>query len=129
MRREHRKGQVSAELAVLFTFAVAAFVLMGFYLQRAAQGSTKANTDSIGQQFSTDSPWNNQTTSNSYERGIGVTLEETETTSISCSTGAFGSGAAPGIDPLPATDCDPVEWATDPDAAATDTILTKPSTP
>lgn len=122
----NRRGQVTAENAVLFAFVIGGFVFMGFYLQRAAQGSTKANTDSIGAQFSTDSPWNNQTTSNSYERGIGVTLEETETTSVSCSTGALGSGVAPGIDPLSATDCDPVEWATAPDP--TKTILTD-STP
>ncbi len=49
----NRRGQVTAEMAVLFTFVIAAFVFMGIYLQRAAQGGVKGNADGLGQQFST----------------------------------------------------------------------------
>src|SRR3989338_6254657 len=53
----NRRGQVTAEMAVLFTFVIAGFVFMGIYLQRAAQGGVKSNADSLGQQFSTQSQW------------------------------------------------------------------------
>ncbi len=63
----NRRGQVTAEMAVLFTFIIAAFVFMGVYLQRAAQGGVKQNADGLGQQFSTAGSWTSTvtTTSNS----------------------------------------------------------------
>jgi len=50
----NRRGQVTAEMAVLFAFVIAAFVFMGIYMQRGVQGSTKSNADQLGQQFSTE---------------------------------------------------------------------------
>jgi len=120
----NRHGQVTAESAVLFAFVIGGFVAMGFYLQRAAQGSTKANTDALGSQFSTNSPWNSMTASESYERKEGTA--GTKTTSTSCSTGSHGVGVALGsLDTLPA-DCDAEDWATAPDPA--ETILRAPGT-
>ena len=62
--RMNRRGQVTAEMAVLFTFVIAAFVFMGVYLQRATQGGVKSNADGLGSQFSTKSPWNSNTVTN-----------------------------------------------------------------
>lgn len=71
--RMNRRGQVTAEMAVLFTFVIAAFVFMGVYLQRATQGGVKSNADGLGQQFSTKSPWSNTTTSNSNSTDTSTT--------------------------------------------------------
>lgn len=61
--RGNRRGQVTAEMAVLFSFVIAALVFMGTYIQRGSQGSVKGNVDSIGQQFSTEQPWSSRSTS------------------------------------------------------------------
>lgn len=121
MRCNH-KGQVTAETAVLFSFVIAGFVFMGFYLQRAAQGSTKANTDSIGVQFSTDSPWNSHSASASYERNdAAVNPTASSTESDSCSTGSHSVGV--GVrDGLPTDDCVPGSFA-----GSSDSILTAPT--
>lgn len=50
--KRYQRGQVTVEVAVLFAFIIAAFVFMGIYLQRGAQGGVKGNVDSLGQQFS-----------------------------------------------------------------------------
>ena len=91
--RVRERGQVTAELAVLFAFVIGGFVAMGFYLQRGVQGSTKANTDSIGTQFSKTGAWNSQSVSQSYERQpVGAT--NVKTTSVSCSQGSQAMGGA-----------------------------------
>ena len=113
--RRNQQGQVTAESAVLFSFVIAGFVFMGFYLQRAAQGSTKANTDAIGTQFTVNSPWNNQATSQSFEK-TDATTGQVKTTSVSCSHGAHGFGAAiPADDEIGWTDpdCNPLDYYTD----------------
>lgn len=105
MMRRHQRGQVSAELAVLFTFAVAGFVLMGIYLQRAAQGSTKSNTDSIGSQFSTTNPFNSYSETSTHERtfatqGVGgntTVTSKARTDSCSQYSHGFGTQAADGL--------------------------------
>lgn len=71
--RLNRRGQVTAEMAVLFTFVIAAFVFMGVYLQRATQGGVKGNADGLGQQFSTNSGWNSSVTSNSNSTDTSTT--------------------------------------------------------
>lgn len=89
--KPNQRGQVTAEMAVLFTFVIAAFVFMGFYLQRAGQGGMKSNADSLGQQFSTTGPWNSFSESISLQK-----KSSTETKSNSCnkySHGVGGSGA------------------------------------
>ncbi len=71
----NRRGQVTAEMAVLFAFVIAAFVFMGIYLQRATQGGTKSNVDQIGQQFSTETAWKTASKSHNLEKGKIVTTE------------------------------------------------------
>jgi len=84
---------VTAELAVLFTFVIAGFVFMGFYLQRGVQGSTKANADSVGSQFSTTSGYASYVASDSHETTDGTV------TSTSCSKTdhAIGTASAPSL--------------------------------
>lgn len=78
----NRRGQVTAELAVLFTFVIAAFVFMGFYLQRGAQGGMKNNADSLGQQFSINTGF--ASTSRQQSRSVsGGSLSTTTSTSTS----------------------------------------------
>ena len=77
MRRD-QQGQVTAEMAVLYTFVIAGLVFMGVYLQRGVQGSTKSNADGIGSQYSTESKWNSFSAQDSHEAG-------TETKTGSCS--------------------------------------------
>lgn len=81
MDRRNRQGQVTAEMAVLFTFVIAAFVFMGFYLQRAGQGGVKSNADSLGQQFSTETPWNSTVTTKSVQ--VGATTDSDSSTTYS----------------------------------------------
>ena len=71
--RLNRRGQVTAEMAVLFTFVIAAFVFMGVYLQRATQGGVKQNADGLGQQFSTLGTWNSTITTNSNSNNTQTT--------------------------------------------------------
>ena len=68
----NQRGQVTAEIAVLFTFIIAAFVFMGVYLQRGAQGGVKGNVDQLGQQFSSGNIWKSQTRSTSHVDQVGV---------------------------------------------------------
>ena len=75
----NRAGQVTAEMAVLFTFVIGAFVFMGFYLQRGAQGGLKGNADALGQQFSTGGPFNSSITSTSTQTGATTTTNSTST--------------------------------------------------
>jgi len=90
--RGNAKGQVTAELAVLFAFVIAGFIGMGFYLQRGIQGSTKANADSVGQQFTKASGYSSFAASDSHEAIAG---DATNTTSTSCSNSQqnFAGGA------------------------------------
>lgn len=62
-----QRGQVTAEMAVLFSFVVAALVFMGVYIQRGAQGGVKGNVDSIGQQFSTSTAWKSVSKSKQHQ--------------------------------------------------------------
>ena len=77
--RWNRRAQVTAEMAVLFTFVIAAFIFMGFYLQRATQGAVKGNADGLGQQFSTIGGWNSSVKSTSKTAGK-VTTSTSDTT-------------------------------------------------
>lgn len=63
-----RGGQVSMEMAVLFSFVVAALVFMGTYIQRGAQGGLKSGLDSIGPQFSTAGNWKSLKKSNQLKK-------------------------------------------------------------
>lgn len=86
----NRRGQVSAEMAVLFTFVVTGLIFMGVYLQRAAQGGVKSNADGLGQQFSTISASNSISRQHSKS-----TVANTITGSCSdYSHGVGGAGAA-----------------------------------
>lgn len=76
----NKRGQLTAELAVLFTFVIAAFVFAGFYLQRGVQGSMRSNADSLGQQFSVRTGgWN------AVSHQSSVTDKDNVTASASCS--------------------------------------------
>lgn len=106
--RRNRKGQVTAETAVLFTFVITGLVFMGMYLQRATQGSMKSNTDGIGSQFSVIStgaaPTSyTQSTQKSYERTL---LTGTQTTSDSCNKQSLAVGGAVATD-VTTTECEP----------------------
>ena len=90
----NRRGQVTAEMAVLFSFAIAGFIFMGFYLQRAAQGSTKSNTDSIGSQFSTTSDWEQASSSQTHERKTSAIVDTVKTNSCSKYSHGLGAGVA-----------------------------------
>jgi len=93
MTLKRQRGQVTAEVAVLFTFVIAGIVFMGTYLQRAAQGGLKSNADSLGSQFSTSESqggWTSYTEQQSTSQTSGVTG------SASCSNSrAALDGAAP----------------------------------
>ena len=52
-----RSGQSTVETAVLFTCVIGGLLFMAGYVQRATQGGMKGNADSIGQQFSTSTPF------------------------------------------------------------------------
>jgi hypothetical protein len=107
MRYQNRRGQVTVETAVMFTFVVAAFVFMGFYLQRAAQGGVKSNADSLGQQFSLQEGYRSFSRSLSREN-------QTASDSIQCSRASQGmGGAAPSLDPhtVNTGTCDPATTA------------------
>lgn len=101
MTLKRQRGQVTAEMAVLFTFVIAGIVFMGTYLQRAAQGGLKSNADSLGSQFSTSTStggWTSYTEQQSRTNTSGVTG------SASCSRSwAQLDGAAPAA----LTGCDP----------------------
>ncbi len=83
--KRNRRGQVTVEVAVLFTFVIAALVYMGFYLQRSAQGAVRGNSDSLGQQFSTASGFNTMQTQHSVVAGP-------VTTTGSCGENSYGLG-------------------------------------
>ena len=74
-----RRGQVTVELAVLFTFVIGALVFMGFYLQRGAQGQVKSNADSLGQQFSLSGAWNSKVTQTSSQISASNKVTTTST--------------------------------------------------
>jgi hypothetical protein len=98
LKRQH--GQVTAEMAVLFTFVIAGIVFMGTYLQRAAQGGIKGNADSLGSQFSTSETQGGYT---SYSEQQSTSRVSGVTGSASCSRSwAQLDGAAP----APLTNCD-----------------------
>ncbi len=75
---KNRRGQVTAEMAVLFSFVIAAFVFMGVYLQRASQGGVKSNSDSLGTQFDAHTAWDVTTISTSNQQPT-----QTTTTNVS----------------------------------------------
>jgi hypothetical protein len=72
------KGQVTVEVAVLFSAVVAALVLMGIYLQRAAQGGVKSNADSLGTQFSSQTGWSTSSISNSWSHDTRNQIESNQ---------------------------------------------------
>ena len=76
--RRYEQGQVTAEMAVLYTFVIAGLVFMGVYLQRGTQGGLKSNADGIGTQFSTEGGWKSYSAQDSHEEA-GVSK------SVSCS--------------------------------------------
>ena len=71
-----RRGQVTVEAAILFTFVIAALVAMAIYLQRGAQGGVKSNADSLGSQFSATQPFSSSTTSKTTEDQTTVTTTQ-----------------------------------------------------
>lgn len=71
-----RRGQVTVEAAILFTFVIAALVAMAIYLQRGAQGGVKSNADSLGTQFSATQPWSSTSKSNTVENQTTVTTNQ-----------------------------------------------------
>lgn len=81
----NKRGQVSAETAVLFTFVVAGFVFMGVYLQRAAQGGVKSNADGLGSQYSSQSAYNSASVQVSKSDAVS-------SSSGSCSESSHGVG-------------------------------------
>ncbi len=92
MKQLNTRGQVTIEAAILWTFVIAAFVFLGVYVQRAAQGGLKSNADSLGGQFS------GITGFSSYSKSI--TNETVKTTNqLSCSAAqqrvTDGGGVAP----------------------------------
>ena len=88
--RWNRRGQVTAEMAVLFSFVIAALVFMGTYVQRGAQGAVKGNVDSLGQQFNPEGDWKSQTRSHQETTYI-IADERTETDSDQCSQFTHGT--------------------------------------
>lgn len=68
-----RRGQVTVEAAILFTFVIAALVALAVYLQRGAQGGVRSNADSLGTQFSATQPWSSSSTSVTNEDPTTVT--------------------------------------------------------
>ena len=93
----NRRGQLTAELAVLFTFVIAAFVFAGFYLQRGVQGSMRSNADSLGQQFSVKTGgWD------AFSSQTSVTTKENKTGSVSCSDYSHKVDGGAGV---PITNC------------------------
>ncbi|GEM_PF-6408632 len=77
MMRGNRRGQVSVEAALLWTFVIAGLVFMGFYLQRAAQGGVKSNADGLGGQFSAIASYSSFSQSKTHE-------DATDTKQTSC---------------------------------------------
>lgn len=93
MTLKRQRGQVTAEMAVLFTFVIAGIVFMGTYLQRAAQGGIKGNADSLGSQFSTSTTTGGWT---SYTEQQSTSHVDGKTGSASCARSyAQLEGAAP----------------------------------
>ena len=93
MTRNRRNGQVTAEMAVLFTMVVAGIVFMGTYLQRAAQGGMKSNADSLGSQFSSSETAGGFS---AYTEQQSTSHNDGKTGSASCSNAqAKLDGAAP----------------------------------
>ncbi len=81
MKREHRRGQVTVEVAVLFAAVIAALFFMAMYLQRGAQGGVKGSADSLGTQFGGRNPWTQNTHSVSNE--VGNRIEQNSNTDFS----------------------------------------------
>ena len=85
-----KQGQVTVEAAVLLTFIVAAFVFMGVYLQRGAQGGMKGNADSLGTPFQSTTKWST------------VSESQTHSTKLQTNTGqcakAVSQYGTPGFD-------------------------------
>ena len=95
----NRRGQVTVEMAVLFTFVIAALIFMGAYLQRGAQGMMKSNSDSLGQQFSAKGNWSSFSSQSSKSNSLSG-----KTASSQCSEYAakIGNGTY-----SPAANCTP----------------------
>jgi uncharacterized protein (UPF0333 family) len=77
-----QRGQVTAEVAVLFGVVIAAFVAMAIYLQRSGQGYIKSNAESLGTQFSATSPWSETRTSTQSTTEDPVTINTSQTQKI-----------------------------------------------
>ena len=78
-RRIGNRGQSTAEVALMFALVIAGLVAMATYLQRSVQGGVRANSDSLGTQFSVNSAWNSQTLSNSHEDQAQVLSNQNST--------------------------------------------------
>lgn len=111
--RRGQQGQVTAEMAVLYTFVIAGLVFMGVYLQRGVQGSAKSNADGIGTQFSTEGGWKSFSAQDSHE-------EAGKTKTGSCSQFAHavdttGAPPAPAVPGLSDPHCANIDGAAIPD--------------
>lgn len=78
--RKSNRGQVTVEVAILFAFVVAALVAMALYLQRAAQGGIKSNSDSFGTQFSATKGWESHTKSLTQETSTAIQSAQNSST-------------------------------------------------
>ena len=67
MPRRQRRGMVTVEAVITLMFLVGAFVALGIYFQRGAQGYVKSNADSWGTQFQSDTGWSTTITSSTNE--------------------------------------------------------------
>ncbi len=113
----NRYGQVTIEVAVLFTFVVGALIFMGFYVQRAVQGAMKGNSDSFGQQFSLNTAFRSVSQAGSdatatatdtdsctkYSHGLGVDLNQDGVVNDADKNATFDG--RPPLLPDDATDC------------------------
>lgn len=99
MRRGNR-GQVTVEVAVLFSAVVAALVFMAVYIQRGAQGGLKGSADSFGAQFSTLSGWASHSESKSRDTGAATSSAScTEYQHTLVTTGGAAAPVAPDCTP------------------------------
>ena len=75
--KRNTRGQVTLEVAILFTAIAASLVFMMLYLQRGVQGGVKSSADSFGTQFSGNQPWTQVSASATAEGNVSATATGT----------------------------------------------------
>lgn len=93
------RAQSAIEVVLVFVCVIAALLFMAPTIQRAAQGTTKSDTDALGWQFSLTSGWG------TFSRADTVSTADVETQN-SCwsyrqnvTAGGGGSASAPACTP------------------------------